>query len=174
MAKKLKGLIVILGSPNSEKGELSSIAKERCDLALAEYAKRSGWKLLLTGGYGVHFNVTDQPHAAYLKLYLTARGVPENDILEFVESANTSEDASLSKPIVLAYGVGEIVVITSDYHVERARKVFESEFADTKVKITFSVAHTDEAACELDLEALKKHEQEALQRLKHPQVPRVS
>lgn len=159
-------MIVVLGSPNSEDGELYSIAKERCELALAEYAKRSGWKLLLTGGYGSHFNTTDQPHAAYLKRYLVKRGVPGQAIVEFAESTNTLQDASYSKPIVLKYRVPAIVVVTSDYHVDRARYVFEREFADTKVRIEFLVSQTDEEVCEFDLEAQKKHEREALARLR--------
>ena len=43
---------------------------------------------------------------------------------------------------------------------------FEKEFADTGVKIAFCVAQTDEAACEFDLGAQKRHEREALERLK--------
>ncbi len=162
----MNGLIVVLGSPNAEDGALYSIARERCRLALDEYARRDGWKLLLTGGYGAHFNTTDQPHAAYLKDYLTARGIPEADIVEFAQSSNTLEDASCSKPIVRKYGVQEILVITSDYHQARARHVFEREFADTGVEIAFSVAQTDEAACELDLEALRRHERQARERLR--------
>ena len=161
----LNGLIVVLGSPNSEEGELYSVARERCRLALDEYAVRAGWKLLLTGGYGAHFNTTGRPHAAYLKDYLTARGIPEGDVVEFAESRDTLEDASLSKPIALNYGVAHILVVTSDYHEARARYVFEREFADTHVEIAFSIAPTDEAACELDLDALKRHEREALARL---------
>ncbi len=173
---RLGGLIVVLGSPNSEEGELYSVARERCRLALDEYAGRAGWKLLLTGGYGAHFNTTGQPHAAYLKDYLTARGIPEGDVVEFAESRNTLQDASLSKPIALKYGVAHILVVTSDYHAARARYVFAKEFADTDVEIAFSIAQTDEAACELDLDALKRHEGEALERLKrldaNPLCPR--
>jgi uncharacterized SAM-binding protein YcdF (DUF218 family) len=166
MTFKVRGIIVILGSPNSDAGELSNIAKERCELALAEYAKRPDWKFLLTGGYGAHFNTTNQPHAAYVQRYLISRGVPAQEILELVESTNTLQDASLSKPIVMKYGVPQIVVVTSDYHAARARYVFEREFADAGVRISFLASHTDEAACEFDLDAQKKHEKEALARLK--------
>jgi vancomycin permeability regulator SanA len=162
----INGLILVLGSPNSDTGELYSIARERCRLALDEYARRDGWKLLPTGGYGAHFNTTHQPHAAYLKGYLTAGGIPEEDIVEFAESSNTIEDATLSKPIVLGYGVKHILVITSDYHEDRARYVFAKEFAGTGIEITFCIAQTDEAACELDLAELKRHEREALAKLK--------
>ena len=62
--------------------------------------------------------------------------------------------------------MARILVVTSDYHQARAQYVFEREYADTNVEIAFSIAQTDEAACELDLEALKEHEREALERLK--------
>lgn len=166
MTLQVRGIIVVLGSPNSEAGELSSIAKERCELALAEYAKRPDWKFLLTGGYGAHFNTTDQPHAAYVKRHLVSRGIAGQEILELVESTNTLQDASLSKPIIMKYRVPEIVVVTSDYHVARARYVFEREFADTEVRISFLASQTDEAACGFDLDAQKNHEQQALAKLK--------
>lgn len=161
-----KGIIVVLGSPNSETGQLYSIAQERCELALSEYARHPGWKILLTGGYGAHFNTTNQPHAAYLKDYLVKRGIPDREIVAFAESTNTLQDASLSKPIVLSYGVSKIVVVTSDYHIDRARYVFEREFADTGVHIDFSASQTDEAVCEFDLVMQKKHERQALAKLK--------
>jgi uncharacterized SAM-binding protein YcdF (DUF218 family) len=165
-AESLSGLIVVLGSPNTDQGQLYSIAKERCALALTEYALHPGYKVLLTGGYGSHFNTTDQPHAAYLKRYLTSRGIPEDQFVEYAESSNTLEDASLSKPIALKYGARQLLVITSEYHLDRARYIFEREFAGTEVALKFVAARTDERACLLDLEALKRHERDALDRLR--------
>jgi hypothetical protein len=171
----LQGLIVVLGSPNAEDGELYSVARQRCEQALAEYARRRAlaksaqrhrWKFLLTGGYGEHFNTTDKPHAAYLMRYLVERGVPHDAFVEFAESGNTLEDASLAKPIVQRYEVFEIVVVTSDFHLDRARVIFEREFSDTNVRITFSVCKTDEQTYEFDLEAQKQHERKSLARLR--------
>lgn len=159
-------MILVLGSPNSPDGELYSVAKERCELALVEYAKHPDWKILLTGGYGAHFNTTDQPHAAYLKRYLVRRGVPDQAFVAFAESANTLQDASLAKPIVLKYQAAEIVVVTSDYHLDRARYIFEREFAGTGIHIKFAVSQTQAETCGFDLEAQKKHEREALARLR--------
>jgi hypothetical protein len=62
--------------------------------------------------------------------------------------------------------VPEILVVTSDFHGERARYIFEREFADSGVRLDFCVTDTDEEVCELDLEALRKHERRALARLK--------
>jgi uncharacterized SAM-binding protein YcdF (DUF218 family) len=159
-------MIIVLGSPNSKDGKLYNIARERCELAIREYRQRPGWKLLLTGGYGAHFNTTDQPHAAYLKHYLISRGIPAHDIVEFAVSTNTLEDASCSKPIVQKYKVTKIVVVTSDYHLDRARYVFEREYADTEIDSEFSATETDEEASEIDLQSQKKHEKESLANIK--------
>lgn len=162
----LQGLIVVLGSPNTEDGELYSAAKGRCAVALDEYRQRAGWKLLLTGGFGDHFNTSKQPHAAHVKRYLVECGVPPDAIVEFAESRNTLEDASLAKPIVLRHAVSEIVVITSDFHLDRAKYIFEREFAGTGVRITFSVSETDAETYEFDLDAQRQHERESLARLR--------
>jgi uncharacterized SAM-binding protein YcdF (DUF218 family) len=159
-------MIVVLGSVNSEEGELSSVGRERCAVALAEYRRRPGWKLLLTGGYGAHFNRTERPHAAYVRAYLVERGVPGEAIVEFAESRNTVEDAALVKAIALKYGVQELVVVTSDYHLERARTLFERAFTGCGLEIAFLASETDEAAYPFDLQAQKKHEREALEQLK--------
>ena len=165
MAGLLKGIITVLGSPNDNSGKLYSIAIERCNEAIKIYKSNPGWKIILTGGYGQHFNTTDKPHAFYLKQYLVKHGIPENDILEFVESRNTLEDASLLRPIITRYEIAFVVVITSDYHLERARYIFEREFSNIEVRLFFVVTETDEGKCKLDLNALKKHERKALLKL---------
>ena len=166
----IQGIIIILGSPNDEQGNLHSVALERCERALAIYAAHPDWKLLLTGGIGAHFNTTGQPHACYLKRWFQSRGLGEAVFLPFAESRNTLEDASLSKPIVLATGTKSAAVVTSDYHLDRARFVFEREFAGTGVALDFVATTTDESRCRLNLEALRKHEREALARLKQSEA----
>ena len=80
--------------------------------------------------FGEHFNTTDRPHAWYLKAWLVAHGVPEEDVLAFAESQSTIEDATLSYPIVRQYGARRAIVVTSDYHAARARYVFEHVYRD--------------------------------------------
>ncbi len=162
MTRVDKGIILVLGSPNSDEGELFSIAKERCDLALSEYKKRKNYKLLLTGGYGQHFNRTKIPHASYLRDYLILKGIPVNAFTEFAESSNTLEDASISKPIVVKNGFTQMLVITSDYHIDRAKKIFAREYSNSNVKIEYSVSITNEEKCEIDLISIKKHEKKAI------------
>ncbi len=160
------GVLIVLGSPNDEHGNLHSVALERCRRALRLHRDNPDWPLLLTGGFGAHFNTTALPHAAYLQRWLEEHGVPTATFLPFAESRNTLEDASLAKPIQLATGARFAVVVTSDFHVDRARFVFEREFAGTGVTLAFVATETDEAACQLDLGALKRHEVAALARLR--------
>jgi uncharacterized SAM-binding protein YcdF (DUF218 family) len=159
----MKGIIIVLGAPNDEKGELSTIARERCERAIKEYRRHPGYKFLLTGGYGNHFNTTEKPHAYYAKHYLISRQIPEQDILpEFVESSNTLEDARLSYPVVKRYGVKHVIVVTSDFHLDRAKYIFQQTFRD--INLSFSGSHTD--LPQQELVALRQHEQEALRKLR--------
>jgi uncharacterized SAM-binding protein YcdF (DUF218 family) len=161
-----RDVIILLGSPNSDQGELYSIAKERCTEVLKQYDRHPTYKILLTGGYGAHFNTTRQPHAWYLKRYLLHNGIPENQFTEFAESTNTLEDATLSKAIVLKYYFSNILVVTSDYHLTRAKYIFEKGYADVSGELSYIAVATDESACEIDLLELKRHEITALEKLK--------
>ena len=158
----IPGIIIVLGSPNDEHGGLFSIGIERGEAARQLLAGRPGWKLLLTGGFGAHFNTADKPHAYYLQRWLQGHGVADEVFLPWALSRNTLEDASLARPIVVAAGTTRAVVVTSDYHLDRARFVFEREFASTTVELEFSSTQTDESICRLDLVAMRKHETEAL------------
>jgi len=154
--------IVVLGSPNDAQGNLSAIAIERCRQALSEYRRTPGVKIIPTGGWGEHFNTTAQPHGHYVRKYLEAEGIPAEDILECVESASTIEDARLCRPVVERHGITGLIVVTSDFHVPRARFLFEREFP--KFRLTFSGARTNLPADELA--RLKQHEERALAKLR--------
>lgn len=130
------GLIIILGAPNDDDGHLSPMAQGRVALGYQLYQERqaAGWRLLLTGGFGEHFNRTALPHAAYLQQWLLAHGVPPSDIVEFVLSRHTGEDARLALPIVARLGVRHLLVVTSDFHLARAELIFRSVFPDDEIE----------------------------------------
>lgn len=160
------GVFIVLGSPNDDCGNLHSVAVERCQAALRLHRDNPEWRLLLTGGFGMHFNTTDRPHAHYLQQRLLAHGADPNAFLRFAESRNTLEDAALSWPIVLESGARLAFVITSDYHLARARLVFEREFAGTGIPLLFLGTPTNESICQLDIAALRAHETAALAKLR--------
>jgi uncharacterized SAM-binding protein YcdF (DUF218 family) len=154
----MKGIILVLGAPNSDEGKLSEIAGNRLDATLRFYAHNPEFKIVCTGGSGPHFNNTQTPHAAYAREYLVGKGIPDTAILEYVLSKNTLEDALLAKPLVEKYGPRNIVIITSDFHMKRAGIIFRHVL--DKQNLIFV-----EARSTLDLVSLEKlaaHELEAI------------
>ena len=91
-------ILVVLGSPNSSKGKLSIMSKERLDFCLERF--NNNMMILCTGGWGSHFNTTKEPHAYYTKNYLIKKGIPEDRFLENALSGNTVEDAVKTKEII--------------------------------------------------------------------------
>lgn len=157
----MEGIIIVLGSKNDSEGNLSPNSKNRVDRAIEELKKDQGYKLLLTGGFG-KFNPTDKPHAQYLKKYALGKGVKKDDILEIVESGNTVEDAYLSKPILEKYKPKKVFVSTSNFHLPRAKYIFEKILPQYELKFLGSKENTSP----LVLKKLKLHEKLALTAMK--------
>ncbi len=158
----MKTAIVVLGSSNDTQGNLSTIALERCREALSAFRAHRGAWIIPTGGWGAHFNTTAKPHWRYVRAYLEAQGIPGASFLAGVESVNTIEDARLCRPVVEGHGIEELVVVTSDFHVPRARFLFEREFPG--VRLTFLGAQTHLGKDELA--RLRQHEEQALAQLR--------
>ncbi len=121
----MKKIIILLGSPNDENGVLSQIARDRIDCAYNLYTHNDNIQILCTGGFGEHFNVTDKPHAHYAKQELVRKGVNEKDILPFALSSNTYDDFIKAKPIIQNHLPELLLIVTSDYHIERVKILYE-------------------------------------------------
>ncbi len=152
----MNGIVIVLGNRNDAQGNLSSTAVERCEQAIRVYRQNPGVKIMPTGGSGAHFNVTDKPHAVYLRQYLVAHGVPEEDVIEPALSSTTIDDAQLTRPIVDQYGVKRVILVTSDFHMPRAKYLFERTFQG--IELTFSASVTNLPPDEL----LARHRHEEL------------
>lgn len=150
-------VLVVLGSPNSALGELSSISKSRLDCCFNLFKKKS--LVLCTGGWGEHFNTAEHPHAHYAKAYLIRKGLPENAFLDFALSENTVDDAVKAKPILFKLEENlSLTIITSGYHLERVRLIFNEILEG--FNLTFIGV-----PCKLDkdtYEALLAHEKKAI------------
>jgi len=157
-------LIVVLGSPNDDDGNLSKMALARADTALSSFYKQPNCKLLLTGGYGPGFNRTLKPHAYYLKEYLLKQGIANDSFVEFAESSYTADDAFKAWPIVQKYNTKKLCIISSDFHMARVRYIFDRVFSDYE-RVYLSAAYLD--SCEAsEAKRLLEHEKRALENLK--------
>lgn len=155
-------IILVLGSPNEVDCTLSEMAKSRLAVCLKLY-ENGNHKIVLTGGFGKHFNIADKSHAFYLKQNLVAENIPETDILALVESRHSVEDATLSKWIIGQYQPEEIIIVTSDYHYERAKMIFNAVYAPF-TRISFLLASSKNVDPEI-LNPLVLHEKVAVQDL---------
>ena len=90
------------------------------------------------------------------------KNILEEEILEFAESRFTVEDATLAKPIVDKYQIRDLIVISSDFHMERVKFIFERVFKE--YNLTFSEANTNFSKGERD--KLVEHEKKEIARMK--------
>lgn len=163
----MNGTIIILGSPNDERGNLSETAKGRLVQGLVEYRRQTDFKILCTGGFGKHFNTTNKPHAEYAIRYLIQEGVLKNDILEIAKSQNTVEDALLSRRIIEKYKARSLIVVSSDFHMERVMHIFKRVFKG--YDLTFSGAKT--SFSRKQYRAVRDHEKKELEKLRKKGIP---
>jgi len=117
-----KRILITLGAPNSSSGILSSIAKNRLDACFKMFLKND--LILCTGSWGEHFNTSSLPHAYHSKKYLLEKGIPNANFLEPALSNNTVDDAVKVKEIISNYKESKLILITSDFHLDRARLIF--------------------------------------------------
>ncbi len=117
-----KEILIVLGSPNSSTGELSNISKSRLNYCKEIF--REGKLIICTGGWGKQFNISTKPHGFYAKEYLIGKGLTEKDFLEIALSSNTVDDAVKINPILSNLKNFNLTVITSDYHLNRVKLIF--------------------------------------------------
>ena len=151
-----KEILIVLGSPNSLSGELSNISKSRLDYCANLYSP--GKLILCTGGWGEHFNTTNEAHAVYAKRHLIEKGVLECDFLDFALSENTVEDAVKIKKIISKIESPKLTIITSDYHQERVQLIFNEILEGFHVSCTGVPSQLDKD----QLQRLIKHERKAI------------
>ena len=150
---KNKGILVVLGSPNTPEGELSAISKSRLKYCKNIFTK--GNLIVCTGGWGEHFNIAKHAHAYYAKTYLIKQGLSENAFLDFALSKHTVDDAVKLIPILEIFKNLNVTIITSDYHLERVQLIFTEILNDHKLKF-IGVASNLNA---VEYEALMHHEE---------------
>jgi len=119
---------IILGAKVN--GEIPSLSlRYRLDAAL-EYANQYSHVLLvLSGGQGVAEYISE---GEAMKKYLMKNGIDEDRLL--VESASTSTyENVLNSKELMPPSVESVSIITSDYHLERSKRIAQSLDLQTDV-----------------------------------------
>lgn len=109
--------LIVLGARVKPNGILSDSLRYRCEAALQAYEDGLASNIIVSGAQG-----SDEPVAEATAMYdwLVSQGVPKERI--FLESASydTWENLQNSREIMLENGWQTAIVVTSDYHLERA------------------------------------------------------
>ena len=113
-----------MDGPNNAQAELYEIVKSRCQTTFEYQLHYPELKILCTDGFDAHFNETEHAHADSVKAFLKVLGFSHTQFLPIAESRFTLEDALLTKPILKQAAISEVALITSSFHMKRAKYIF--------------------------------------------------
>ena len=107
--------IIVLGAGITRKGNLTRVAKSRVNRAIELYRSGSAPRIIVTG----------KNEAAAIKGYAVRKGVNAEDVFEESESLDTIGNAFFTKKnFLLPNNWRSIIVVTSIFHVSRAKFIF--------------------------------------------------
>lgn len=100
-------------------------ATDRLTEGIRFYKTGKAKKIMIVSGSGQIMR-PDEKEALYIKDYLLTIGIPERDLIIESESKNTRENAVFAKEILdEKYKNGNYVLITSAFHMPRAKRCFD-------------------------------------------------
>jgi uncharacterized SAM-binding protein YcdF (DUF218 family) len=109
-------VLIVLAGSSLEDGVLGESSYWRCVYAVRAW-RQGGFRTIVLSGGG------DTPAAQAMAGFLRAHGVPEHALRLETASRNTRENALRTEPILVALP-GRKVLLTSDYHMFRAHRLF--------------------------------------------------
>jgi uncharacterized SAM-binding protein YcdF (DUF218 family) len=104
---------------------------ERVAQAVELYKKGYGKFLLMSGGPAIWH----QTYADNMREQAKSLGVAEKDILIQDRSRSTYEDAKFSLPMLKAKKVRSVILVTSPYHMRRARRTTRRLYDKENIKV---------------------------------------
>jgi uncharacterized SAM-binding protein YcdF (DUF218 family) len=110
-------VLIVLGGASDSHGILGESAYLRCEYAIIAYRKGDFEKIVLSGGGA------PVPVATAMKRFMVGEGIPPHVILTETRSTSTRENALYTKALVESLP-GKKVLMTSDFHMFRAYRVF--------------------------------------------------
>ncbi|MGJ1205203.1 YdcF family protein [Sphingobacterium lactis] len=156
-------IIMVLGAPNDEYGNLSPIALDRLYKAYELADENETAQVLCTGGNGEHFNTTNRPHFYYAENFLKMKGIAPERFLPGIPSRNTMEDFCLAKASLEKIDPTVLILVTSDFHMERAKILCNKHLPTLRKLFIPAISSLNEA----EMETLLAHERNALRFLRN-------
>ncbi|MEK6900404.1 MAG: YdcF family protein [Nanoarchaeota archaeon] len=145
-------LVVLGGGLDGESPNLQS--RLRYDKALEIQQKFD--HLILSSGWSYKVKVAGISEAEAGRNYMVERGVPMSKIITENLSKDTVSNAYHCRKIIDGFGVTDITMVTSAFHMKRARFIFEVVFP--KGSYTLGYVKSDDGITGKELNKRKIHE----------------
>lgn len=139
-------IIMVLGSTINSEGNLSEIAISRLEKCIEVVKNKADYLIILTGGFGSHFNTTNRMYSLYAYEYLINNGIDTDRVSALIPSVDTVEDATLSYRVIKHLNPLKIVIITSEFHQERVKYIFGKVYKEFKLEYISSAYMSDDEA----------------------------
>lgn len=122
--------IIVLGGGINGDGYLPSIVKKRVSTAVDLYKKGRAPRLMMSGKWSVNSKITYPcTEAEAMKEYAVLCGARRDNVLVETKSQDTLGNAYWSKITFLKPAKWhKFMVVTSDFHVKRAKYIFSKVF----------------------------------------------
>lgn len=152
--------IVILGGGIDLQGNLPAHVYQRLDRAIELYQKKPQTKIVVSGKYSFLYDADKPPttEAEKMAQYVLSKNIDKKDVLLEKNSQDTISNAYyLKKNIFLPKKENQAVIITSHFHLERVKYVFQKIFGP-KYRLEFIglQEHLDESSEEKILQRQKE------------------
>ncbi len=115
--------VIVLGAGlNKETPSLTLV--DRLNRTIAYMNEYPGSIAIVSGSQGSDETITE---ALAMERYLVSHGIPRERIIKEEKARNTNENLIYSREIINSLGGGSVAIISSDYHIFRARLLAEKQ-----------------------------------------------
>lgn len=126
----MKDVIIILAGGINNDGSLPDLPKSRVDCGIQHFRNGDARVLIMTGKYGFWLDwqkqIPPRSEAEAMKEYAISKKIPSDSILTEQESKDTLGNAYFTKVNILEPNNWKnILVVTSDFHLERTKYIFD-------------------------------------------------
>ena len=116
-------VVIVLGNPANADGSPGLLMASRVEKAVQVVKSGQAQRLLMTGG-GVYNSVIE---AEVMAEYARQLGIPASDVFVEKQARDTFQNARLSAEFCRRQGWQRVLVVTSLFHLARARRIFRRE-----------------------------------------------
>src|SRR5947209_12172709 len=142
--------IIVLGKGISVEGELPEIARQHVRMGASLYST-SPAPIIMSGAYGLFEQRPLRTEALAMREYAIELGIAGDQIMVEEESRDTIGNAWFTKMRIAPRNWHNLVLVTADYHMERALWIFKKIYGPMYNVRPAAVA-TDESAARMQTE----------------------